>query len=527
MINLLPQLDIGLRLYFRNRMALLYGYLFPTLFLVAFAVLYRHEAVPLLRHMGELLTITALGGACFGLPTTMVSERERGVWRRFRLAPVATSQLVAGTLLTRYFLLLSAAGLQLALAMGLGMPLPEHLLDLWLAFTFVSIAFLGLGLVIAMLADNVPAVQALGQCIFLPMLVVGGVAVRLESLPLWAQHVSAFFPGRYAVEAIQVTVSGVGLAGARFSLVALLLTGIAGCIAGSKLFRWDVREKFADRKGKSWIAVALAAWVAVGLSAEATGRVTAGQRGPVQGMLALDESHAARPDTGLAAAPAQFADTVSAKGAPGTASRDAGGDALTEAEMPRDSAAAVEPGGRSIASAQEQSEPARAPASWRDVTAADIVRDLRFDGLPDDAGVIAPVATTRDRIDPGPADVLQCLRSRLGFWGPGQVSDPVQRTRNFLYVSAVPDMFQFEELERWVPIAVFDHLRYAVGDDRLVRILYWIAVHPGEGDTSAAGQLAAVCLDMGGPSDEETLRERTVIYALKLLGRITGDIPVG
>ena len=71
-------------------MALLYSYLFPTIFLVAFWVLYRFEQVPLVRHVGELLTVTALGGACFGLPTTMVSERERGVWRRYRLTPVAT-----------------------------------------------------------------------------------------------------------------------------------------------------------------------------------------------------------------------------------------------------------------------------------------------------------------------------------------------------------------------------------------------------------------------------------------------------
>ena len=44
-------------------------------------------------------------------------------------------------------------------------------------FTLVAFAFLGLGLVIAMLADNVPAVQALGQCLFLPMLIIGGIAV--------------------------------------------------------------------------------------------------------------------------------------------------------------------------------------------------------------------------------------------------------------------------------------------------------------------------------------------------------------
>src|SRR5688572_21025742 len=273
MKGLLEHLGLSLRLHFRNRMALLYGYLFPLIFLVAFYVLYRYEKIPLLRHMGELLTVAVLGGACFGLPTTLVSERERGVWRRYRLTPVPTWAIVTSTVVARYIIVLTAGLLQLAAAIALGMTLPEHPFDLWVAFTFVSFAFIGLGLVIATLADNVPAVQALGQCIFMPMLIIGGVAVQLASLPLWAQHVSAFFPGRYAVEALQASVSGRGFAGARFSLLALGLIGFAGCLAGAKLFRWDAQQRFTARGGKLWLAPVFAAWIAVGLLAEWRGRV--------------------------------------------------------------------------------------------------------------------------------------------------------------------------------------------------------------------------------------------------------------
>ena len=55
----LRQLAVNLRLHFRNRMALIYGYLFPTMFLLAFWALYRYDQVPLVRHIGELLTIAA------------------------------------------------------------------------------------------------------------------------------------------------------------------------------------------------------------------------------------------------------------------------------------------------------------------------------------------------------------------------------------------------------------------------------------------------------------------------------------
>src|SRR3954449_1034905 len=139
----LQQLRISLTLHYRNKMALIYGYLFPLIFLLAFWVLYRHENVVLARHMGELLTVSVLGGACFGLPTTMVSERERGVWRRYRLAPVSTATLVASTVVARYCILLTAGLLQIAFALAVGMPLPNHPFDLWVAMTFASFAFIG------------------------------------------------------------------------------------------------------------------------------------------------------------------------------------------------------------------------------------------------------------------------------------------------------------------------------------------------------------------------------------------------
>jgi ABC-type transport system involved in cytochrome c biogenesis permease component len=129
MSALIEHLRMSLRLHFRNKMALLYGYLFPLIFLVAFWVLYRHERIPLLRHMGELLTVAVLGGACFGLPTTLVSERERGVWRRYRLTPVPTWVIVTSTVLARYVIVLTAGLLQLGLALAIGMTFPAHPFD--------------------------------------------------------------------------------------------------------------------------------------------------------------------------------------------------------------------------------------------------------------------------------------------------------------------------------------------------------------------------------------------------------------
>ena len=265
---------LSLKLNFRSLQALVYGYLVPVFFLLAFGSVFRSDLPPLLHQMGQLLTISILGGACFGLPTALVAERERGVWRRYRLLPVPTSSLVASTLLVRLIIIGSAAVLQIALARLIYQtPLPAHLGQICIAFLFVGFAFLGLGLLIAALANDVPAVQALGQCLFLPMIMIGGVAVPLTILPEWAQRIASFMPGRYAVDLFQRCFTNPnGLQGASFEMVALVVIGTSAGCAGIKLFRWENSRRI-DRTTWAWLGVALLSWFAVGLGATATGRL--------------------------------------------------------------------------------------------------------------------------------------------------------------------------------------------------------------------------------------------------------------
>jgi hypothetical protein len=529
MSALFHQLAITLRLHARNKMALIYSYLFPTIFLVAFWVLYRFEQVPLVRHVGELLTVTALGGACFGLPTTMVSERERGVWRRYKLTPVSTFTLVAGTVAARYLLLIVAALLQLVLAMGLGMPPPRHPFELLLAFTVVAFAFIGLGLVIAMMADNVPAVQALGQCIFLPMLIIGGVAVPLASLPEWAQRLSAFFPGRYAVDALQACVTGNGLGVERFSVLALILIGAAGCLAGAKMFRWDSEQRFSAAPGKAWVGFALAAWVAVGVLSEANGRnpqkvgTFPGKVPPTSGGEPVP---AAPMNPPIAQPPPDTPPAVTTVTPP---------TGRTQPDAPAPPAAAPSPQAKVVPSERApEPEPRPAPqpgptpgtsppASWRDVTIADIDRDLIFTRLPPDSGVVTPIAPLAEEPDEQTAALLDKMRGALPAWAPGNVDDPVQRVRNLLFVAAVPDVFQMQDLERFVPMVVYERIQEVIPKEDLIKVLYWIATHPFDGDDKAVDELRPLGL-FNGPADMEQTRGRLSVYAVKLLGRITGKI---
>ena len=452
MTALLSLTVLSLKLNFRNRMAILYGYLFPLIFLVAFWAIWRNDPVPLALHLGQLLTVTILGSACFGLPTTIVAERERGVWRRYRLAPQPGWVFLACVLLARAVLLITSALLQIALGFAFGMPAPAHPAALALAFVVASFAFLSLGLVIAMLVDNVPAVQALGQCIFLPMLMIGGVAVSLDSLPQWAQHASAFFPGRYAVEALQSAVTGSGRA--TFDLLMLGLIAVAGAIAAGGLFRWD--KQF--HPNKAWVAVALGMWLVVGGIAEWRGNAIISRSADIQEV----------------APPKAFAATP------------------------------------------------KSETSWKDVTDADFDK-VAYDRLPPDSGIVSPVARADEEPDPVIQPALDHIQAALPAWAPGKVDDPVQRARNLLAVAAVPDIMQMEQVERFVPRLVFARLQAVIPPRDLPKILYWIALHPDDDDSAAIHQLKPFGLPaVNGPDTK--VRPRIMLYAFKLLGRLTGHI---
>jgi ABC-2 type transport system permease protein len=329
-------------------------------------------------------------------------------------------------------------------------------LGLLIAFTATAAAFLAFGMVIAMLVDNVPAVQALGQCIFLPMLMIGGVAVRLDSLPGWAQHLSAFFPGRYAVEAMQRAATGNG--GAGFDLLALLLIAAAGTIAATAMFRWDK----AVRPKRGWLLLALGIWLVVGAMAEMHGRTV------------ISED---RRDVGKAV------DYVSKPAAQHAAS------------------------------------------SWRDVTEADI-NAIAFNRLPPDDGIVSPISRSDEEPDPVLLPELDRIRDSLPGWAPGNVADPVQRARNLLAIAAVPDILQMEQVERFVPRLVFARLQAVIPPRDLPKILTWIALHPDEGDDAAIHQLRTFGLpDVSG--DAKPVRGRIMLYAFKLLGRLTGHLSAG
>jgi len=482
-----PLVRANLLASLRNPMALIYGWLFPLLFLAGFAALYNDDPVPLALHAGQFFTITILGSAAFGLPTQMVSEREAGLWRHFALTPAPRWRFVVALVLARAALLAGALLLQHWVARALGMPPLPHPVSATLALMTAGLCFLCLGALIGSVAPNVPAVQALGQCLFLPMLILGGVAVPLASLPDWAMPWSSLLPGRHAVLAIQTAVTGTGTRAAGFELMMLLGHGLIALLAAVLLFRWEPAAPLRPGRRGLWLVPMLALWLT--LVAIAHGR----QR-PVP----------VAPDTASAGEPSQYM-------------------------RPQDIAADVPAIAVPVPTAPPSALPSAPPAvptatppvpivvAPDDLAAA--LDGIAFERLPPDSGLVAPISVAP------PDSVLESaiarIQRQLADWLPGRTGNEEQQVRNLLLIAAVPDLLQMDPLERHLPGLVETQLRARFAAPALQRILLSIALHPDAGTVDARAELPAVGLPAhAGP--EQAVRGRVMLYAFKLLGRVSG-----
>jgi len=423
---------LTIHLNFLNPQAIVYGYLVPIIFLLAFAGVFRADSPPLLAQMGQIMTITILGGACFGLPTALVAEREQGVWRRYRLLPIPTLWLVFSAMLARVLLVASSVLVQIILARAIfGTPFPDHPGAAALAFLVVTAAFLGMGILIAALADNVPAVQALGQCIFLPMILIGGVGVPLAVLPFWAQRIAGFMPGRYAVEVLQPCFNAPnGLHENGFRFAALVVIGLAAGVCGVRLFRWEAGPR--TNPARWWVAAALASWAAVGAIAWETGRLK-----PV----------------------------------------------LPEA------------------------------AAWSNITEAQIA-EIGFNGLPADNDIVAPLGPPS--LDPSTKE----LAGKLASWPPGKLDDSGQSIRNLVSIAAIADLCA-DPREAQMARLAFRQIQNRFEPAIARQALAWIILNPDDGQAMTR----APELGLFRHPPERLVRQRSVIYAEKYLGRLLGKIP--
>src|SRR5262249_48170324 len=217
-----------LRVSMRERSVLFFNYLFPLIFFVMFGEFTnaRTSLGSAQFIVSTVLAIGIMGNGFFGMGMRAVQERELGILRRLRLAPITPSPILFSSLVSGVLVYLPSAVLTLVLANWIyRMPVPGNLISLFVFVVLGSAAFRSIGLIIASVADSMAEAQILVQILYLPMLFLSGVTFPTMNLPKWIQSVARFMPATYLKSGMQgIIQNGESLRANITSVAALLAT---------------------------------------------------------------------------------------------------------------------------------------------------------------------------------------------------------------------------------------------------------------------------------------------------------------
>ena len=226
----------------RDRTLLLMTYLFPLGF-YGFMGVFMTEMNP--EFAGILIpgmTVFAiLAAAMFGLPAPLLSARETGVLRSFRINGVPTGAVfgvpVAATVA---HLMVVTAVIAFSAPVLFDAPAVANPAAFALVMLVAAIAHAALGALIGVVSSNSRIAVLWSQLLFLPSVLLAGVNVPIEQVPDVFRPLSLLLPATYAMEASRGLALEADTIVEPWLAVVVLVVGAVVALALTRLcYTWD------------------------------------------------------------------------------------------------------------------------------------------------------------------------------------------------------------------------------------------------------------------------------------------------
>jgi ABC-type multidrug transport system permease subunit len=257
-----------LRLTLRERLVIFFNYLFPLVFLFGFGEFMGAAQSPgaATQVFALVLTLNILGTGFFGAGMSAVMEREVGILRRFKVAPITPGPVLVSSIVTGWIVFLPA----LAIFIGIlhfryAMPMPASPISLLVFLSIGVVAFRAMGLIVASVVNSMQESQIIVQLLYLPMLMLSGATIPLTLMPDWLQVVAQYLPSTHLTLGMQgILLRGETLAQNMTAVAALIATAAVSLFVCFKLFRWEKEDRLKP-SAKLWVVAALAPFVIMGI----------------------------------------------------------------------------------------------------------------------------------------------------------------------------------------------------------------------------------------------------------------------
>ena len=249
-----------LRLTGRERIVIFFNYLFPLAFLIGLGEIMGPVPV-----FALVLTLNILGTGFFGAGMRATMDREAGILRRFKVAPITPGPILVASMVTGWVVFVPALiGFIAILNLRYHMPLPPNIFSLFVFLSLGVVAFRSMGMIVASVVNSMQESQIIVQLLYMPMLLLSGATIPLTIMPDWLQTVAQFLPSNYLNLGMQgILLRRESLAQNWQAVAALVATALLCFFVSLKLFRWEKEDRLKP-SAKLWVLAALLPFVIAG-----------------------------------------------------------------------------------------------------------------------------------------------------------------------------------------------------------------------------------------------------------------------
>jgi ABC-type polysaccharide/polyol phosphate export permease len=263
-----------IRLAMRNKMFFFFLLVMPFAFFFIWLGVFAKGVPQMVSfYLGSVLAFNVMG-SFWGLSATLVMFREQGILRRFHVAPVTASDLLASSIVANYVLTLPMVAVELFLARVIfHVPSLGDPISLFLLISVGIISFGSLGLVVASVTNTMQETQVLNQLLWLPLIFLSGATFPLAFLPRAVQRFGLFLPATYLVNGLQQTIVNSATASSRY--VEILSLAVWACLTfflSAQLFRWEPEAR-TPRRAKLLVAATAIPFLLLGVIENRTDRI--------------------------------------------------------------------------------------------------------------------------------------------------------------------------------------------------------------------------------------------------------------
>src|SRR5580698_9776023 len=263
-----------IRLAMRNRAFFFFSFVMPLLFLFGAVFVFGKNSGSWVGYiLGAVLTLTVMG-SFWGLSVQLVTFREQGILRRFRLAPLGSGPMLASSILANFILVVPFILFEMLVAKYiLHMASWGNIPAIFLLVMIGSATFSAFGLVVASVTNTMQETQIINQLIWMVFLFLSGATIPLAVFPGWIQRITLFSPATYLAVGLQSAATNQVVAFEILTEAAALILGLLVAFEISRrIFRWEPEAKVPAR-AKIWVLAALIPFLAFGAYENYSGRM--------------------------------------------------------------------------------------------------------------------------------------------------------------------------------------------------------------------------------------------------------------